>query len=164
MPHIAILDDFVGEVLPDVNVLGSLSSTDDVVSPLDARRVVLVHGQGDSLSESQPLEEVAEVQDIHSCSQRRVVLQLCRRQSSSLLHLGPPHDSSWGLIEQRSLMTDEGSLVMDKKIWLIFGIRVCRGLKDWICRGCHRDPPPQEKLEMRGEMSRCILLAVTVMI
>ena len=31
-PHLAILDDFVGEVLPDVNVLSTLSSTDDVVS------------------------------------------------------------------------------------------------------------------------------------
>jgi hypothetical protein len=35
-PHLAHLDDFVGEVLPDVNVLGSLTSTDDVVTPLDA--------------------------------------------------------------------------------------------------------------------------------
>ncbi len=30
------------EVLPDVNGLGPFSSADDVVSPLDARRLVLV--------------------------------------------------------------------------------------------------------------------------
>ncbi len=35
--------DLVGQVLPDVSVLGALPSTDDDVSPLDARRVVLVH-------------------------------------------------------------------------------------------------------------------------
>ncbi len=39
--HLAILDDLVGDVLPDVDVpvLGSLPSTDDVVTP---RRVVFV--------------------------------------------------------------------------------------------------------------------------
>ncbi len=41
--HLAILDELVGEVLPDVNVLGALPSTDDVDFPLDARLVVLVH-------------------------------------------------------------------------------------------------------------------------
>ena len=40
--HFSILDDFVGEVLPDVNVLGSLTAADDVVTPLNTRRVVLV--------------------------------------------------------------------------------------------------------------------------
>ncbi len=37
--------DLVGRVLPDVSVLGALPgpSTDDDVSPLDERRVVLVH-------------------------------------------------------------------------------------------------------------------------
>jgi hypothetical protein len=34
-------DDLVGEVLPNGNVLGALLTTDNVVSPLDARRVVL---------------------------------------------------------------------------------------------------------------------------
>ncbi len=37
-----VLDYLVGEVLPDVNVLGVIPTTDDVVSPLDAR-LVLVH-------------------------------------------------------------------------------------------------------------------------
>ncbi len=32
----------MGEVLPDVDVLGSLPSADDFVTPLDARSVVLV--------------------------------------------------------------------------------------------------------------------------
>ena len=30
----------MGEVLPDVNMFGSLSSSDDVVSPLDSHSVV----------------------------------------------------------------------------------------------------------------------------
>ena len=43
--HLAILNDLVGEVLPNVDVLGSLPSADDVVTPLDARRVVFVDGR-----------------------------------------------------------------------------------------------------------------------
>ena len=43
--HLAILDHIAGEVLqvPNVDVLGALTSTDDVVPPFDARSVVLVH-------------------------------------------------------------------------------------------------------------------------
>ena len=40
------------EVLPDVSVLGALPPADDVVSSFDARRVVLVHRGGSSLSEA----------------------------------------------------------------------------------------------------------------
>ena len=40
--HLSILDDLVGEVLPDVNVLGALTAADDVGAPFDTRRVVLV--------------------------------------------------------------------------------------------------------------------------
>ena len=48
-PHLTILDDLVGEVLPDVNVLGTFPAADDVVTPLDARRVVFVEtGVGDA--------------------------------------------------------------------------------------------------------------------
>ncbi len=36
------LDDVVGEVLPNVNALGPFASADDVVTPLNARGVVLV--------------------------------------------------------------------------------------------------------------------------
>jgi hypothetical protein len=39
----SILDHLISEVLPDVNVLCTLSTTNDVLSPLDARGVVLVH-------------------------------------------------------------------------------------------------------------------------
>ena len=42
-PHLTVLDDLVGEVLPDVNVLGTFTAADDVVTPLDARGVVLVY-------------------------------------------------------------------------------------------------------------------------
>ncbi len=47
-PHRTILYDFVGEVLPDVDVLqvGSFASADDVVAPFDARGVVLVYRGG----------------------------------------------------------------------------------------------------------------------
>ena len=42
-PHLTILDDLVGEVLPDVDVLGTFPSADDDVAPLDACSVVLVY-------------------------------------------------------------------------------------------------------------------------
>ncbi len=38
--HLAILNDLVGEALPDVDVLGSLPSADDVVTPHDWSLVV----------------------------------------------------------------------------------------------------------------------------
>ncbi len=57
-PHLAVLDDHVGEVLPDVNMLGSLSSAHDVVSPLDAGSYVLKYLRGAPLSEAQSLKEV----------------------------------------------------------------------------------------------------------
>jgi hypothetical protein len=40
-PHLAILDYLVGEVLPDVNVLGSLTSANEVDTPLDVGYQVL---------------------------------------------------------------------------------------------------------------------------
>ena len=62
--HLAILNNLMGEVLPNVDVLDSLPSADDVVTPLDARRVVFVDGRGRRLDESHTLEELAEVQDL----------------------------------------------------------------------------------------------------
>jgi hypothetical protein len=62
--HLAILDHFAGEVLPNVDMLGALTSTDDVVPPLDARSVVLVHRSRARLGEAHGLEKVAEVQDL----------------------------------------------------------------------------------------------------
>ena len=62
--HLAILNILVSEVLPDVDVLGLLPSADDVVIPLDAHNVVLVHRR--CLDESRPLEELAEIQDLSS--------------------------------------------------------------------------------------------------
>ncbi len=40
-PHFTVLNDFMGEVLPDVNMLGSFMSANDVVPPIDARDVLL---------------------------------------------------------------------------------------------------------------------------
>ncbi len=87
--HLAILKNLVGEVLADVDVLGSLPS-------LDARRVVLVDRdlRGRRLGEPHTLEELAEVQNLASRRRSSIVLRLCRRQSRSLLHLGFPHDRS----------------------------------------------------------------------
>ena len=62
--HLAILDDFVGEVPPDVDVLGSLTAADDIVAPFNTRRVVLVDRDRLSLPESESAQKVSEVQDV----------------------------------------------------------------------------------------------------
>ena len=40
-PHVTILNYFMSEALANVNVLGSFTSSDDIVSPFNARGVVL---------------------------------------------------------------------------------------------------------------------------
>ena len=62
--HLAVLDDLVGEVLPDVDVLGSLTAADDVVAPFNTRRVVLVDRGRLPLPESESAQKVSEVQDL----------------------------------------------------------------------------------------------------
>ncbi len=68
--HLATLDDLVGEVLPDVEVLGSFPSANDDVSPLDARRVVTVDRLG-----PHALKELAEVQNLASRRRSRIILR-----------------------------------------------------------------------------------------
>ncbi len=60
--HLAILKNFVGKVLPDVDLLGSLPSADDVVTPLDARSVVFIDRRGRHLGELYTLEELADTE------------------------------------------------------------------------------------------------------
>ncbi len=76
-----ILNNLVGEVLPDVDVLGSLPSANDVFTPLDARSVVFIDQRGRRLGEPHTLEELAEVQNLASRRRSHIVLRLCHRQS-----------------------------------------------------------------------------------
>ncbi len=41
--HLTVLDDFMGAVLPDVDVLVTFPTLYDVVAPLNARGVLLVY-------------------------------------------------------------------------------------------------------------------------
>ncbi len=50
--HLTILNSLVGEVPLDVDVLGSLPSANEVVTPLNARRVVFVDRRGRRLGET----------------------------------------------------------------------------------------------------------------
>ena len=63
-PHSTILNDFVGEVLPNVDVLGSFSYAYDVVAPFNARDVVLVDRDGLLLLESETVQKSLEVQNL----------------------------------------------------------------------------------------------------
>ncbi len=58
----------MGEVLLNVDVLGSFTSADDVVAPLDARGVVLVYRGGLLLLESETVQESPEVQNLTASS------------------------------------------------------------------------------------------------
>ena len=57
-PHLAVLNDLVGEVLPNVDMLGSLTAADDVVAPLNTRRVALVDRGRFPLPESKSAQKV----------------------------------------------------------------------------------------------------------
>ena len=61
-PHLAVLDHLVGEVLPDVDVLGSLTTADDVVAPFNTRRGVLVDRGNFPLPESKSAQKVCQVE------------------------------------------------------------------------------------------------------
>ena len=80
-PHLAILDDLVGEVLPDVDVLGSLTAADEIFAPFNTRRVVLVDRGRFPLPESKSAQKVPEVQDLPARRRCRVVLGLRSRDS-----------------------------------------------------------------------------------
>ena len=61
--HLTMLDDFMREVPAGVDVLlRTLPSADNVVTPLDARRLVLVHWRIRFLLESHTLEHCGRVQ------------------------------------------------------------------------------------------------------
>ncbi len=68
-PHRALLDDFVGEVLLDVDVLGDFTSTDDVVTPVNARGVILEYRDRLLLLESKTVQKSPEIQDFTASSQ-----------------------------------------------------------------------------------------------
>ena len=77
--HVAILDDLMSKVFPDVNVLGALPAADDIVPPFDTCRVVLVHRGRLRLRKTHTLEEVAKVEYLRSRRGRRVVFRFGRR-------------------------------------------------------------------------------------
>jgi hypothetical protein len=58
----------MSKVLADINVIGSFTSSDDVVAPLDARCAVLVHWCGLLLSDTELFQKGFEIQDLSTCS------------------------------------------------------------------------------------------------
>ncbi len=68
----------MSKVLADVNVLGSFTSADDVVAPLDARGFVLIHECGRLLSDAKSFQKGYEIQDLSTSRRCGVVLGLER--------------------------------------------------------------------------------------
>jgi hypothetical protein len=79
MLHVAILDDLMGEVFPDVNVLGAPPAADDIVPPFNTCRIVLVHRGWLRLRKTHEFEEVAKVKYFRIRRRRLVVLRFGRR-------------------------------------------------------------------------------------
>ena len=57
--HMTILDSLIREMLADINMLSALTTSDDVVSPLDACSIVFVHRRGAVLRESRVAEQLS---------------------------------------------------------------------------------------------------------
>ena len=62
--HMSILDGLIREVLVGVNVLGAFATSNDIVSPLNACSVVLVHRRKAFLRESHVAEQLTQVDDL----------------------------------------------------------------------------------------------------
>jgi hypothetical protein len=70
--HMAILDHLMSKVLPVVDVLRTLSTTNDVISPLNACGVVLIHRSRGRSGEAHVLAEMTKVQNLRRRRRRRV--------------------------------------------------------------------------------------------
>jgi hypothetical protein len=82
---VAKLNSFVREMFPEVDMLGTLATADNVVAPFDARVVVFIDRRVSRWGESHVLERRSEIDDFHSRRRRSVVFRFGRRQSNGLL-------------------------------------------------------------------------------
>ena len=96
--HVAILDRLVREVLADVDVLGTFTTSDDVVAPFDAastdQRVFVIHVGRSPLAEAYAVEQVPNVHDFGSGGRSGVILGFANSKSGILLQLRSPHNRS----------------------------------------------------------------------
>ena len=107
---VTILNRFMCEVLPKVDVLSTLTSPDDVVAPFDARVVVFIDGRVSLLLETHVLEERTEVDDFYRCRRCCVVLGLGSRERDSLCNFvfqwigAPLYRRIFPVVERRELL------------------------------------------------------------
>ena len=64
--QVSILDRFMGEVVPDVNVLGTLSAFDNVVAPLNTSVFVLIDWGPGLWRKPHAPQEVSEINHLNS--------------------------------------------------------------------------------------------------
>ena len=62
--HVSILNHLMSKMLADVDVLSTLASADDVVSPFDARRVVFIDWSIIVWFETHIVEQIAKVDNL----------------------------------------------------------------------------------------------------
>ena len=72
-----VLNHFVGEVFANVDVLGTLTSADDMVSPLDAGRVVFIDWRIIALREAHIAQSSAKIDDFDCHFGTSVVFCFC---------------------------------------------------------------------------------------
>ncbi len=84
------MHDFVGEVPPDVNVLGTFTSSKNIFTPFYARSVVLIYRGRLQLTKSKAAQKVQEpAADTEQYSASAIELAA---PFSGLLHLRLPHN------------------------------------------------------------------------
>ena len=88
--EVSILNSLMREMLPDVDVLSTLASTDDVVAPFNARRVILEDWGRRRRCEAQFPEEISKIDHLDGCRRCRVVLGFGGGEGDRLLQLGFP--------------------------------------------------------------------------
>ena len=65
--QVSILDRFMGKVLPDVDVLGTFSASDNVVAPLNTSVIVLIDWGPGLWRKTHAPQEVSEINHLNSC-------------------------------------------------------------------------------------------------
>ena len=62
---VTMLDCFVGEVLPDIDVLCALPSSDDIVAPLDTCVIILIYWSPSRWCKTHVSEQLSKVYDFY---------------------------------------------------------------------------------------------------
>ena len=88
--EMSVLNGLMRKMLADVDALCTLSPTNVVIVPLDARSVVLVDRRISCRRKTHAGEKITKINDFDSSTRSRIVLSLSSGEGNCLLQLGSP--------------------------------------------------------------------------